>query len=166
MSLLLPVINVNTSNDLSIWFVLIFVESKLTFFFCIFIYAHAACCIYFPRILLIMLLTIDFCCKLNCPLGTLKLYSIMSKLQANVATVNLCKSGHPKQPCSKWSPPRSAPATHLNKIRLTSISFTWYEQNKSLVWSANLFLWTSLFLVTTTDRSTTCCQHPILSALQ
>lgn len=52
-----------------------------------------------------MLLTIDFCCKPNCPLGTLKVYSIMSKLQANMATVNFCKSGHPKQPCSKLFPP-------------------------------------------------------------
>lgn len=84
----------------------------------------------------------------------------MSKLQANVATVNLCKSGHPKQPCSRWTQP---PATHLHKIRLTSITFMWYVQNKSLVLCANL--WTFLWLGTTTDCSTTCCQHLILSAL-
>lgn len=83
-----------------------------------------------------MWLTIDFCCKLNCPLGTLKLSSIMSKLQANVASVNLCKSGNPKQPCSRWTQP---PATHLHKIRLTSILFMWYVENKSLVLCANLW---------------------------
>lgn len=59
----------------------------------------------------------------------------MSKLQANVASVNLCKSGRPKQPCSRWTQPA---ATHLHKLRLTSISLTWCVQNKSLVLFANL----------------------------